>query len=82
MMEGRCWPRITSKYPNKHDTLTQYWVNIGPQYPTSAQHSPSIGSMYRVCWDSIYLVCAERAHGLNVKLLDFITDTTKIDILL
>ena len=38
-------------YPSKHETSTQCWVNVGPPSPTSPQHSPSIGSMYRVCWD-------------------------------
>ena len=37
---------------SKHDTLTQCWVNADPLSPTSAQHLPSIGSTYRVCWES------------------------------
>ena len=42
-------------YPSKHDTLTQYWMNVGPPSPTLAQHSPSIWSMYGVFFFFFFL---------------------------
>ena len=33
------------------NTLIQCWVYVRPPSSTSAQHKPSIGSRYRVCWD-------------------------------
>ena len=35
----------------QHDTLDQYWVNVGPPSTTSAQHLPNMGPMSRVCWE-------------------------------
>ena len=38
-------------HPSKHDILNQCWANFGPTSKKAGEHSPSIGSMYRVCWD-------------------------------
>ena len=39
------------RYPSKHETLTQCWVNVDLSSSTLAQHQPSIGPTSRVCWD-------------------------------
>ena len=37
---------------SKHDTLGHCWAGVEPSSATLAQHQPSIGPMYRVCWES------------------------------
>ena len=62
--------------PNKHETLTQSWGNVGPPSTTSAHHYPNIVSTSRVCWHySIMLanvIPRTSDHGLssNFCLLD------------
>ena len=42
--------RHTCTPPRKHETLTQWWPNIGPTSLTAGQYWAGIGSTYRVCW--------------------------------
>ena len=43
---------LASALPNKHETLNQCWLNVGPASKTMGQHSANIGS--RVCWAGAY----------------------------
>ena len=45
-----CFVPIPQCPPNKHETSTQCWANVGPPSTTLAQHWSSIGSMSRVYW--------------------------------
>ena len=60
-LAGRIWRWIeycrgvstdnnNAQFPNKHDTLKQYWFNVGPPSTTLAQHETDIVTMCRVCW--------------------------------
>ena len=64
--------------PNKHETLNQCWVDVGPTSLTVGQHQPNIGSMSRVCWahvprwifwsfQSFWLKCIGHACQIRVK---------------
>ena len=44
----RIYPR--QLLPSKHETFAQCCFNVGPAFPTLAQHWNSIGRMPRVCW--------------------------------
>ena len=76
----RCVQRLVCvrpELPSEHDTLTQCWVNVGAPSPASPQHSPSIGSMYRVCWLGVVKWCpvwlamtSERATSYTIQKLD------------
>ena len=47
---------VNSNHPSGHavripvETLTQWWVNVGPTSMTAAQHYPNIRSTSRVVW--------------------------------
>ena len=56
----RRWPNIHPTVVSiaaKHETFTQWWVNVRPPSTTSAQHSPTTVWTSRVYWD---LVLADR----------------------
>ena len=39
--------------PWQHQTMSQYWFNVGPPSATLVQHQSSIGSMSGVSWDTL-----------------------------
>ena len=53
--------------PSKHDTLTQCRFNVGPSFPTLAQHWTHIGLTSRVCRD--VRLRSSQSHTANHSLL-------------
>ena len=49
-MPALCTVVMIRPVPNKQETFTQCWFNIGPPSSTLAQHWTSTGWTFRVCW--------------------------------
>ena len=45
---------IIQYHPRKHETLKQYWCNVGPASKTMDQHYFNTGLPSRVCWYRFY----------------------------
>ena len=63
---------VTDHHPSKHETLAQYWFNVGPESETMGQHWINIGSVSRVCWDWQTLHSRERGVKRHRHTMDMV----------
>ena len=59
--------------PSKHDTLTQFWVNVARRLRRQPNIHPEWVSMYRVCLATVPRPYQEVTRGYNKHASDWLT---------